>query len=151
MESTYAIEVQQRERTDTAVVHASCKLEEIPQTLSGIFSEVAATAARGGAQPRGVFGRYNPKPDGFDIEAGFTIDRPIQSSGRVEASELPGGECAVTLHVGSYDTIGLAYEAVQQWIAANGRRVAGAPWEVYLTGPEVQPPRTEVVFPLRPR
>jgi effector-binding domain-containing protein len=148
----YEIQVKQLQRQDTAVIHATCGSADIGEVLSGIFSEVMAHIAASGVQPAGgAFGRYEPAPPGFRIEAGFTVTTPVVGGGRVEPGELPGGEAATCLHVGPYDTVSAAYEAVESWMRENGREAGGPPWEVYLTGPEVQPPQTEVVFPLRPR
>jgi effector-binding domain-containing protein len=149
---SYEIQIRQLERQDTAFVRATCRWDEIGAVLSGIFAEVTAQISASGAQPTGgAFGRYTPGETEVGIEAGFTIATPIVSAGRVEAGELPGGEAAVCLHVGPYDAVAAAYEAIETWIREQGREASGAAWEVYLTGPEVQPPRTEVVFPLRPK
>jgi effector-binding domain-containing protein len=149
---SYSIEVRRLDRQDAAVVRARCRWDQISDTLGGIFSEVwSAISASGGAPLGGAFGRYTPQGDEVEIEAGFTVAGPVTPSGRVESSELPGGEAAVCLHVGPYDQVAAAYEAVVSWMSANGRTPAGAPWEVYLTPPEEQPPKTEVVFPLGPQ
>jgi AraC family transcriptional regulator len=148
---SYDIEVRRLERQDTAVVRARCAWDQIAPTLGSIFGEVMAHLGATGAVPAGgAFGRYTPRGAEVDIEAGFTVTAPIAAGGRVEAGELPGGDAAVCLHVGPYEQVAAAYEAVQAWIAEHGRELAGAPWEVYLTPPEEQPPKTEVVFPLRP-
>jgi effector-binding domain-containing protein len=90
-------------------------------------------------------------PD-IDFEAGCLVDGPLEhGEGRVEAVELPGGEVAVAIHVGPYERLAETYEAVQRWVAEQGR-TAGAPmWEVYLDDPDTTPRdalRTEVVVPL---
>lgn len=56
----------------------------------------------------------------------------------------------MTLHVGPYETLAPAYEAVQAWMAANRRVAAGPPMEFYLSPPDVTADeiKTEVVFPL---
>ena len=146
----YDIEVRQLERQDTAVVRAKCRLDQIGETLGGIFSEVWSLIGATGAQPTGVaFARYAPEAAEISIEAGFTVAAPIARGGRVEPGVLPGGEAAVCLHIGAYEDVTAAYEAVQAWMKEHQREPNGAPWEVYLSPPEEQPPRTEVVFPLR--
>ncbi len=146
----YEIRIKKLQRQDTAVVHASCGLEEIGEVLSGIFSEVMAHILASGVQPAGgAFGRYEPVQAGFRVEAGFTVTAPVVAAGRVEPGELPGGEAATCLHVGPYEGVAEAYEAVESWMREQGREASGPAWEVYLTGPEAQPPQTEVFFPLR--
>ena len=147
----YDIEVRQLQRQDTAVIRAKCRWDQLGDTLSGIFAEVWSHINTTGAQPTGIaFARYRPETAEVGIEAGFTVAAPIARGGRVEPGELPGGEAAVCLHVGPYEEVAAAYEAVQTWMAEHQREANGAAWEVYLSPPEEQPPRTEVVFPLRP-
>ena len=146
----YDIQIKNLQRQDTAVVHATCGLDEIGDVLAGIFSDVMAHILASGVQPAGgAFGRYEPVESGFRVEAGFTVTAPVVAAGRVEPGELPGGEAATCLHVGTYESVSEAYEAVESWMREHHREASGPPWEVYLTGPEAQPPQTEVVFPLR--
>jgi len=74
--------------------------------------------------------------------------------GDVLALSLPAGPAAVTVHSGPYDQLPAAYAALEEWIAANGFRSAGGPWEAYLNDPADYPdPRdwkTEVCWPLQP-
>jgi effector-binding domain-containing protein len=148
----YEIEVRRLQPQHTAVVRTRCPWDKIAETLGGIFGEVMARIGATGAQATGgVFGRYDPGMSDVGIEAGFTVAAPITPAGRVEASELPGGDAAVTLHVGDYGSVAAAYEAIEAWMREQGREAAGPAWELYLTPPEEQPQRTEVFFPLRPK
>ena len=100
------------------------------------------------------FGRFHEyQPDHVSIEGGVPVAKPIVGSGRVSASELPGGQVAVTWHVGPYDTLSEAYSAFASWIKEQNREPGGASWEVYWTDPaEVPDPstwKTELIWPLR--
>lgn len=146
----YDIRVENLQRQDTASVHTTCTTDEIAEPLSAIFSEVMAHIAASGVHPTGgAFGRYVPEQDGFQVEAGFTVSAPIPAAGRVVPGELPGGEAATCLHIGPYDEVAAAYEAIDSWLREHHREASAPPWELYLTGPEVQPPQTKVFFPLR--
>jgi effector-binding domain-containing protein len=132
----------------TAIVCGQIKAEELPEFLGGAFGEVIAALDEQGLHPTGApFGRYRPTEGGFDVEVGFPCSDVVKPEGRVEASELPGGRAARTMHVGPYDDVGAAYEAALSWITDEGCVVTGAPWECYLDGPEVPEPRTEVFIP----
>jgi effector-binding domain-containing protein len=149
---SYEVKVRTLERADTAIVRETVPVGGIPEALTNAFGQIAAYLGRSGIAPAGsVFGRYTMHGDRVSIEAGFTVGVPIQGEGRVQPGELPGGEAAVCLHVGPYDAVADAYAAVQQWMEANSRVAAGVPWEVYLSPPDEQPPRTEVIFPLARR
>jgi AraC family transcriptional regulator len=75
-----------------------------------------------------------------------------EGEGDVLAETLPGGPAAVTIHSGPYDQLQAAYAALEEWIAANGLRPAGAPWEAYLNDPADHPNpqdwKTEVCWPV---
>jgi effector-binding domain-containing protein len=122
----------------------------IAEALSRIFGEVIACLGRTGATPLEAFARYTIHPDGaeVDIEAGFSTTGKVKPEGRIEAGSLPGGEVATVLHVGPYDRVGEAYEAVTAWLKQTGRASEGQPWEAYLSMPPEDPPRTRVYFPL---
>jgi effector-binding domain-containing protein len=134
------------------VVRAHVGTEEIQPFLAGAFEEVATTTGTQGVRVVGPpFGRWTPRDGGFDVAAGFPVDRPVEARGRVVPEELPGGTVARTLHTGPYDGVGAAYAAVFEWLAGHALEVAGEPWESYLDGPEVARPRTQVCVPCSPR
>ena len=47
------------------------------------------------------------------------------------STETPAGEVATTLHVGPYDQLAAAHDAIRAWRAANDRSFAGHSWEIY--------------------
>lgn len=147
----YHVERMDLERQPTAVIRAHVAHDGIADFLGGAFEEVIGTLGVQGLAPAGPpYARYALTEDGFDIEAGFPASAPVTPSGRVEASELPGGTAVVVLHRGSYADVAAAYGAAEQWLAANQWTATGAPWEAYLDGPEVAEPRTVVHWPCRP-
>lgn len=147
----YEVRVEERTARPAAVVRAHVRGDEIATFLSGAFGEVVGTVAEQGASVAGPpFGRWTPDERGFEVAAGFPVDRPVAASGRVVPGELPAGSVAVTLHTGGYDEVGEAYRAVTEWLAAHRLTVAGEPWESYLDGPDVAVPRTEVCVPCGP-
>jgi effector-binding domain-containing protein len=145
---TYEIHLADLQQRPAAVVAAHVELPEIAEFLGGAFAEVMATLGEQGLRPAGPpFGRYVPTDGGFDVEAGFPVDRPVAAQGRVVPADLPGGTVAYTVHSGAYDEVGAAYEATADWLTDNGLVATGGAWENYLDGPEVPRPRTEVFLP----
>lgn len=146
----YSVEVVELQERPTAVVSGVVAMPEIGDFLGGAFGEVLAVIAAQGRHPAGMpFGCYMPGESGMAIEAGFPVSAPVVAAGRVAPGVLPGGQTAHVMHVGAYDGVGAAYEAVFGWLAANGWEVSGPPWEEYLDGPEVAAPRTAVYVPCR--
>jgi effector-binding domain-containing protein len=147
----YEISVTELEPQDTAVVCGRVAMDGIPDFLGRAFGAVIAAVGGPGGVAGPPFARYDMAEGGFDVEAGFPVgdkDRVNGTAGAdVVASTLPGGHAVVTMHVGSYDRLADAYAALEAWLPANGYRIAGAPWETYLDGPEVAEPRTVVTWP----
>jgi hypothetical protein len=155
--SDYTIETQTLEEQPTAAMFATLTVDEIGGWLAKAFPTVGGYLARFGVGPVGMpYACYRQVGgDGaFEVEAGFAATTPVPGEGEVEPSELPGGTAAVTVHRGSYDTMGPAYEAITSWLAENGYVATASPWEVYLTDPDECPDpaewRTQVVQPYAP-
>lgn len=85
-----------------------------------------------------------------DVEVGVLVAERFEPDGRVIASELPGGEVATAIHVGSYARLGVTHEAVRKYVEAQGRELAGPCWEVYgHARPNPDEQETEVFWLLR--
>jgi effector-binding domain-containing protein len=65
------------------------------------------------------------------LECGVEIMEPFDGDGRVICSSTPGGAVAAATHLGPYDQLGRAHEAVRQVCAERGRILAGPNWEIY--------------------
>ena len=76
---------------------------------------------------------YHPahRDAAMDIDFGVQVIRPFEGEGEVICTETPAGEVAMTTHVGSYDKLAAAYDAIHSWRAATGRAFAGRSWEIY--------------------
>jgi effector-binding domain-containing protein len=153
---TYEVETRTLEEEQTAVVFATVTPDAISACLGHAFEATARYLAKWGAGPVGMpFARYHRLDDGrIEVEAGFAAITPVAGEADVEPSDLPAGPAAVTMHVGPYDAIGSAYDALGSWIEAHGGVATGDPYERYLTDPNENPDpttwRTEVVAPYRP-
>lgn len=151
-------EVVERElaRQATAVARAELTVEEIKGWIGGAYSRVAGAVSAAGSGIAGPpFARYHRiegAPGRFEVEAGFPVTQPVAPAGLpgdVLASDLPAGRAAVTVHVGPYEAMAPAYEALEKWIADRGGSPQGPPWEIYLSEPTGDPAqwRTEIVQP----
>jgi effector-binding domain-containing protein len=124
--------------------------------MNGAYGELFEELGRQGVHPAGppfaVYHGAEFKEEDIDVEAGVAVTQAVQASGRVVGGTLPGGTVAVTLHLGPYEEIGAAYQALTSWIEEQGREMAGPPREFYVVGVGQAEPRayrTEVQFPIR--
>lgn len=67
----------------------------------------------------------------MDIDFGVQVVRTFEDEGEVTCTQTPAGEVAMTNHVGSYDKLGAAHDAIHSWRAESGRVFAGWSWEIY--------------------
>jgi effector-binding domain-containing protein len=80
------------------------------------------------------------------------VNRNVNTEKSEKLKEFTGGLHACTTFVGPYSKLGEAYAAVMKWIDENEYKNVGAPFNIYLNGPETaKSPNqfvTEVCFPV---
>lgn len=149
---SYEVQQTDLQAQPAAVVRGHITVEDIGDFLGRAYDHVMAAAAEQGLDITGApfgFYRFAEGKSDFDIEAGFPVSGVVLPSGDVEPSELPGGTCAKTLHVGAYDEVQGAHDALFAWVTDNGQVPSGDAWECYLDGPDVPKPRTLVFLPYK--
>ena len=67
----------------------------------------------------------------MDVDFGVEIVHAFEPEGEVRAAETPAGEVATATHVGAYDQIHRAHDAIHAWRAQQNRTFAGLSWEIY--------------------
>jgi AraC family transcriptional regulator len=128
-----------------AFVRRLAPLDQAGAVLAQTLPTVWQYVAQQGVTPTGApYARYLPAEGAqFVIEAGLPIPHTIPAHGEIEVSELPGGEVAEAVHVGPYDGVHATYEALTTWVETHGKQLNGAPWEIYVTDPGLQPDATK--------
>jgi effector-binding domain-containing protein len=151
---TYQCELLDRQAQSSLTIRTRASVQALPQVLGPAWGAIMEHAGRIGAQPSGppFVAYHNMDMQDLDLEIGFPFDGRLKGEGQVLAGEIPGGKAAACLHVGPYDQVGGAYEALQKWMETKGYTASGVAYEFYLNDPRNTPEselRTQVVFPLK--
>lgn len=120
----------------TAVVAETTTWAEFPRLWGQLLGEVYGFVRRrpelatgsDGESWQNVMLYKDQRPD---VEVGVLVTAPFEPEGRVIASELPGGEVATAIHRGDYAQLGDTHNSVREYVAAQGRELAGPCWEIY--------------------
>jgi AraC family transcriptional regulator len=156
----YKISRQELTAQPVLVVRRRVRRSEIAATIGAVLHMVFLHAQQRGLAIAGYpITRYLETSVGLvTFETGMRVTAQsgdwsaANGQGEVLAETLPGGPAAVTIHSGPYDQLPNAYAAVEEWIAENGLRPNGAPWEAYLNDPADHPNpqdwKTEVYWPV---
>ena len=133
---------------------------DLAALLHRYLPELFGRLAQLGASPAGApYVRYHEfGPEQVDVEIGIPIREPLggvavgdSGPGDVGASELPGGEAALLVHVAPYEGLPQSYERLSGWIEGQGRTAGAGPWESYVDDPSevaMADVRTEIRWPL---
>jgi effector-binding domain-containing protein len=76
----------------------------------------------------------------------------LPGEGRIISGTLPGGPVATTVHLGPYDKLPDAHDALHIWLEEHHKHSAGPQWELYWTDPGLEPDpnkwKTELMWPI---
>jgi effector-binding domain-containing protein len=128
----YEVHVEQASPRVLAAVRAVTTPQRLSTDIIRLLDQVWPLLREQGARTGHNVVIYHPGGGGeFAIEAGVEVFGDFEERGAVQRVTTPAGEAAVVAHYGDYSAMGGAYAALDQWCAANGRRLAGVNWEVY--------------------
>lgn len=162
---TYTITKKTVEPQPVLVERRRVNHSQVSATIGEVVGRLFAHAQKEGLVLTGnPFTRYiDAGPGLMTIEPGMRIaGAPDESESDASDSEevevvrrdaLPGGDVAVTIHAGSYESLSDGYAAIESWMETEGLTPAGAPWESYLTDPTQYPDpkdwKTEIAWPVK--
>lgn len=136
----YIITVREVSEQTTAVIRTRAGLSELPSVIPALCGEVwQVVTARGEYQPGRLLAMYTDSSDGFfTIEVGVEVGRQwdlenqqSEKGHRVEGSSLPAGKVLATTHLGPYQLLSEAHQAMERYCAENQITMAGPAWELY--------------------
>jgi effector-binding domain-containing protein len=143
MEHTGGIDVllQRVESFSYIGIMDSCSLEDVPQRINDLYNELLILGVRAGvditARPVAIYHRLDEKNSVFELGIPVVeVAAPV--SERIRYKTMPGRDHAVANYYGSYDTLEDGHNAIQQWLMRYRRKLAGYPWEMFVTDPTTE-------------
>lgn len=135
-------------------VRARGAVKDLPAIMGRSYGVLGAYLGRMGQQPAGApfVAYYNQDMQNLDLEIGFPVAQALPGQGEIQAGEIPGGKAVRCMHVGPYEKIKPAYEALGKWMQAKGHQGTGVCYEMYLNDPQQTPPeklQTQILFPVK--
>lgn len=151
---SYVIATREVPEQPVLSIREHAAMARIAEFMGAAFEELYGLAGRSGIITSGppfvIYHAFDPAE--VDAEVCIPIVGSAEPAGRITTRVVPAATVAHTLHVGPYDGLSVAYDAIQAWVGEQGLEVAGPYREHYLTGPDVPPEqiRTEIELPVMP-
>jgi effector-binding domain-containing protein len=127
---SYQVRIERVEAQPLAVVRRLAKIDElsrvVPAACGEVWNFIRANGIRNPGRHVAVY--LDCK---MNIEVGAEVPGPFVSDGNVVASSIPAGRAATTTHMGPYQKLGDAHNAVQAFCKEHGHALAGVSWEIY--------------------
>jgi effector-binding domain-containing protein len=146
----YEVKLKEVAATPLAGVRTTCGPNEIGkvmgEALQTLFHRLGAAGVPVVGPPLAIYYRYDE--EGVDMEVAVPVGGPVPEWDGVVADSLPEGLVAMTVHVGSYQTIGKGWEALMEWVQQHGHEALSPCWETYLTDPATEPDSSKYVTEL---
>jgi AraC family transcriptional regulator len=136
------------------IIRSRIPRADIAAAIGNSLGRIVPYAMGHGAALAGQpFARYPEFGPGLlTIEVGMPLAAAVAGEGDIESFTLPACTAAVAVHKGPYDRLHESYVALEQWLAQQGRKANGPPWEVYVSDPADIPDSaewiTEIVQPV---
>jgi effector-binding domain-containing protein len=126
----YDVRLEQHDSRPLAVVHRRASVQELPKVVPDacgtVWNVVRAQKVPGAGRHVALYW------DGaINLEVGVELDAPFAGHGEVVGSATPAGPVATAVHLGPYQRLGEAHQAIRKWCADHGHTLAGPNWEIY--------------------
>jgi effector-binding domain-containing protein len=150
---TYVVELKDIPGQLALTVRKRATTATIGQAMGEAFGAIMAHVEAGHAHYAGPpFALYPGElADEFDLVVCMPVMPGATAGPGIDLEEVPGGLAACTMHKGPYSAVCEAYDALQLWMAANGKQPGALAREVYLNEPGAVPEAellTEVDWPI---
>jgi effector-binding domain-containing protein len=152
---TTAIEVREVPSQRLLVKKTTCAHNEIGPAFATAIHAVESCFAASGAKmistPIAVYLQW--RDSDCEMALGSKVEGSVTLTHGCEWLDVPGGSHAFASHYGAYNTFHKTHAAIRNWCVANHMQMSGPCWEIYPTGPGLEPDpskwKTDVFYPVR--
>lgn len=148
----FPCELKKQADQPTLSIRFRTPVQELPQHFGRVYGAIAQYLGMLGEQHTGgVYAAYhNMDMENLDVEAGFSLSKPLPGKGEIQAGTIPGGTFAICHYTGPYDQAVPAYQELAQFVKDKGYEASTVAYEWYLNGPETPPQdlKTDIVYPV---
>jgi effector-binding domain-containing protein len=123
--------------------------------MSKMYGEMMGALKKSKVQSSGYPFCFYPKftDKEMDMVCSLPVPADAKLPARYKVQQTPGGRAIKAVHKGRYETLESTHNQVNTYIAFKNLQVSGAPWEVYVTDPEIEKDTalwiTEVYYPVQ--
>ncbi len=137
--------------TDTVYMH------EMAEKMDLFFSKMTkysnAKKLEQTGYPFCIYLDWNPEEGYMVTRCGFPINKEVKSTEEIEYYVIPPTKAVMSVYKGPYDQMEPTYDAIEEYIAEFGLEMNGAPIEMYVTDPSMEPDTskwtTQIFFPIK--
>jgi effector-binding domain-containing protein len=134
--------------TPAVVLERKVRRDRLGQVIDEGIRRVRAAVTAARVPTAGApFVRYLETGEFFRIEVGLPLDG-AHAVPTLRSTVLPGGRAASVWHVGPFGDLGESFSRLAAWVESSGL-ASGDPWEWYWTSADAEPPRVQIVWPMR--
>lgn len=121
-----------------AALHINIPRSEMRHVMGPAIQEAMAAAQAQGVGPIGPWFAHHRKitAERFDFDICVPVSASVAPVGRVRPWTRPASDVVRTVYQGPYEGLGDAWQAFDDWIAANDVQAASDVYERYLVGPQ---------------
>ncbi|MBX2965664.1 MAG: SRPBCC family protein [Cyclobacteriaceae bacterium] len=100
-----------------------------------------------------LYPRWDEEKKEMDMVCALPVPPDAKLPAKYPVMQIPGGKAVKAIHLGDYHNLEDTHNQVNQYIEYKNLQIIGAPWEVYITDPEMETDTTkwitEVFYPVK--
>lgn len=153
-EKSYIVELIELNEFTFASVRMKVAFNEISLMMGEMYGQIGAFLESNDIEMAGMPYAIYHLMDGqeIDLECGIPITKIVEGNETIKTGVYTTKLCATVDYFGDYYQLELGHNAVQEWMGRHGFNLVGAPMEIYVSDPGLEPnPEnwlTQIYYPI---